>query len=89
MIPTLVILFAVGLGLFKLFDLLLRVYKNFISIQLANIFDNHFLTSFIQKLNSFPIRYIHAFNRGDLTERMKDSLTLKTFFTRFFTTVLN
>ena len=85
---NLIVLFAVGLGLFKLFDLLLRVYKNFISIQLSNIFDNHFLTTFVRKLNSFPIRYIHAFNRGDLTERMKDSLTLKTFFTRFFTTVL-
>ncbi len=85
---NLIILFAVGLGVFKLFDLLLRVYKNFISIQLSNIFDNHFLTTFIKRLNSFPIRYIHAFNRGDLTERMKDSLTLKTFFTRFFTTVL-
>ena len=85
---SLVVLFAVGLGLFKLFDLLLRSYKSFISIQLANIFDNHFLTTFIKKLNSFPIRYIHAYNRGDLTERMKDSLMLKTFFTRFFTTVL-
>jgi len=85
---NLIVLFAVGLGIFKLFDLLLRVYKNFISIQLSNIFDNHFLTTFVKRLNSFPIRYIHAFNRGDLTERMKDSLTLKTFFTRFFTTVL-
>ncbi len=85
---NLIVLFAIGLGLFKLFDLLIRMYKNFISIQLSNIFDNHFLTAFVQKLNSFPIRYIHSFNRGDLTERMKDSLTLKTFFTRFFTTVL-
>lgn len=85
---NLIVLFAIGLGVFKLFDLLLRVYKNFISIQLSNIFDNHFLTTFVKRLNSFPIRYIHAFNRGDLTERMKDSLTLKTFFTRFFTTVL-
>ncbi len=85
---NLIVLFAIGLGVFKLFDLLLRVYKNFISIQLSNIFDNHFLVTFVKRLNSFPIRYIHAFNRGDLTERMKDSLTLKTFFTRFFTTVL-
>lgn len=84
----LVILFAAGLGIFRCFELLLRVYKNFISIQLANIFDTHFLISFIRKLNSFPIRYIHSFNRGDLTERMKDSLALKTFFTRFFTSVL-
>ncbi|WP_170970969.1 ABC transporter transmembrane domain-containing protein [Ilyomonas limi] len=85
---SLVILFAVGLGLFKLFELTIRVYKSFISIQLSNIFDSHFLTSFVRKLNSYPIRYIHAFNRGDLTERMKDSLMLKTFFTRFFTSIL-
>lgn len=85
---SIVILFATGFALFKIFELFLRIYKSFISIQLSNIFDNHFLTSFIKKINCFPIRYIHAFNRGDLTERMKDSLMLKTFFTRFFTSVL-
>ena len=85
---SLIVLFAAGLGLFKLFELTIRMYKSFISIQLSNIFDSHFLTSFVRKLNSYPIRYIHAFNRGDLTERMKDSLTVKTFFTRFFTSVL-
>jgi subfamily B ATP-binding cassette protein HlyB/CyaB len=85
---SLVILFAVGYGLFKIFNLIITVYKNFISIQLANIFDNYFLSTFIKKLNSFPIRFIHSFNRGDLTERMKDSLMLKTFFLKFFTHVL-
>lgn len=85
---SLVVLFAVGFGLFKIFDLIIKIYKNFISIHLANIFDNYFLTTFIKKLNSFSIRYIHSFNRGDLTERMKDSLMLKTFFLGFFTNVL-
>jgi len=82
------VLFAIGLGLFRLFNLVLSLYKSFISIHLANIFDNFFLTSFIEKLNSFPIRYIHTFSRGDLSERVKDSLKLKTFFMNFFTGII-
>ena len=85
---NLLILFAVGLGVFRIFSLILSLFKSFISIHLANIFDNFFLTSFIEKLNSFSIRYIHTFSRGDLTERIKDSLQLKTFFIRFFTSIL-
>jgi ATP-binding cassette, subfamily B, bacterial HlyB/CyaB len=82
------VLFAIGLGLFRVFDLILSLYKNFIAIHLANIFDNFFLSSFIEKLNTFSIRYIHTFSRGDLTERVKDSLQLKTFFIRFFTNIM-
>jgi subfamily B ATP-binding cassette protein HlyB/CyaB len=85
---NLLILFAIGLGVFKLFDLILSIYKNFIAIHLANILDNYFLSSFISKLNNFPIRYIHSYSRGDLTERIKDSLRLKTFFIQFFTEIL-
>ncbi len=85
---NLLILFAIGLGLFRVFNLILSLYKSFISIHLANIFDNFFLTSFIEKLNTLSIRYIHIFSRGDLTERIKDSLRLKTFFIRFFTGIL-
>lgn len=85
---NMLILFAVGLGIFRVFTLILSMYKNFISIHLANIFDNFFLTSFIEKLNTFSIRYIHTYSRGDLTERIKDSLQLKTFFIRFFTSIL-
>ena len=85
---NLLILFAVGLGIFRVFSLILSLYKNFISIHLANIFDNFFLTSFIEKLNTFSIRYIHTFSRGDLSERVKDSLQLKTFFINFFTSIL-
>lgn len=85
---NIIIVFAIGFGVFKIFELLVSVYKSFISIQLATIFDTHFLTSFLQKLNHFPIRYIQSFTRGDLNERMKDSLTLKTFFLTFFTRVL-
>lgn len=85
---SLLVLFAIGLGVFRVFNLILSLYKSFISIHLANIFDNFFLTSFIEKLNTFSIRYIHTFSRGDLTERIKDSLKLKTFFIRFFTGLL-
>ncbi|MDQ3844014.1 MAG: ABC transporter transmembrane domain-containing protein, partial [Bacteroidota bacterium] len=85
---NLLILFAIGLGLFRVFNLILSLFKSFISIHLANIFDNFFLTSFIEKLNTLSIRYIHTFSRGDLTERIKDSLQLKTFFIRFFTGIL-
>ncbi|QMU30459.1 ABC transporter transmembrane domain-containing protein [Adhaeribacter radiodurans] len=85
---SLLVLFALGLGLFKVFNLILSLYKSFISIHLANILDNFFLTSFIEKLNTYSIRYIHTFSRGDLTERIQDSLKLKTFFMRFFTGIL-
>ncbi len=85
---NLLVLFAIGLGLFRLFNLVLSLYKSFISIHLANIFDNFFLTSFTEKLNSFPIRYIHTFSRGDLSERVKDSTKLKTFFMSFFTGIV-
>jgi subfamily B ATP-binding cassette protein HlyB/CyaB len=83
-----ILLFALGFGLFKIFELLVSVYKNFISIQLSTIFDDHFLSSFISRLNHYPIRYIQSFSRGDLSERMKDTLMLKTFFLNFFTRVL-
>ena len=48
----------------------------------------HIESQFIEKLNTYPIRYIHNYSRGDLTERIKDSLMLKTFFIRFFTRIL-
>ena len=85
---NLLVLFAIGLGVFRVFVLILSLYKSFISIHLANIFDNFFLSSFTEKLNTLPIRYIHTFSRGDLSERIKDSLRLKTFFISFFTNIL-
>ena len=85
---NLLVLFALGFGLFRVFNLILSLYKSFIGIHLANILDNFFLTSFIEKLNTFSIRYIHTFSRGDLTERIQDSLKLKTFFMSFFTRII-
>ncbi len=85
---SLLILFAVGVAIFNVFRLIISTYKKFISIHLANIFDNYFLTSFSDKLNSLSIRYIHTFSKGDLTERVKDSMQLKTFFIQFFTNII-
>jgi subfamily B ATP-binding cassette protein HlyB/CyaB len=85
---NLLVLFAIGVGIFKVFNLILSLFKSFISIHLSNILDNFFLSSFIEKLNTFSIRYIHTFSRGDLTERIKDSLALKSFFISFFTSIL-
>lgn len=85
---NLLVLFAVGLAIFSIFRLIIANYKAFIAIHLANIFDNYFLTAFTDKLNNYSIRYIHTFSKGDLTERIKDSLQLKTFFITFFTNIL-
>ncbi|WP_194777979.1 ABC transporter transmembrane domain-containing protein [Pararhodonellum marinum] len=85
---NLLLVFALGLFLFKIFNLLINIYKKYISIHLSNIFDNYFLTGFVEKLNFFPIHYIQTFSKGDLTERVKDSLKIKTFFIKFFTSVL-
>lgn len=84
----LLVLFAVGFSLFRLFDLSLSIYKNYVSVRLATVFDHYFLTSFVEKLNAFSIRYVHTFSKGDLVERVKDSLKLKTFFLNFFTRIL-
>lgn len=85
---NLLLVFALGLFLFKIFNLLIRIYKKYISIHLSNIFDNYFLTGFVEKLNYYPIHYIQTFSKGDLSERVKDSLKIKTFFIKFFTTIL-
>lgn len=85
---NILVLFAIGVGIFKVFELLIAQYKYFISIHLGNILDRFFLNNFDQKLNDYPIQYIHTFNRGDLSERLSDAMKLKAFFLRFFTRIL-
>ena len=85
---SILVLFAIGVGIFSLFNLVLSVYKRFIQIHLGNILDKYFLSTFDQKLNDFSIAFIQSFKRGDLTERLSDSRKLKTFFLRFFTRIL-
>ncbi|MBD3583798.1 ABC transporter ATP-binding protein [Flavobacterium sp. D33] len=77
--------FAIGLGIYKLFDLATTIYKNFVSMHLGNILDRHFLASFDEKVNNSSLAYIQTFKKGDLMERVSDSLKLKSFFMKFFT----
>lgn len=81
-------LFAIGLGVYKLFDLFTSIYKSFVGLHLGNMLDRYFLNSFDEKLNKFSLPYILTFKKGDLIERVSDSLKLKAFFQRFFTTIL-
>ena len=81
-------LFAVGLGFFYIIDLLFYSYRKFVSIHLSNALDKYFLSIFDEKLNKFSIRYLQSFRRGDLTERLSDSLKLKSFFKSYFSSIL-
>ena len=81
-------LFAVGLGFFYVIDLLFYSYQKFVSIHLSNALDKYFLSIFDDKLNQFSIRYLQSFRRGDLTERLSDSLRLKRFFKSYFSSIM-
>lgn len=83
-----VVLFAIGLGIYKMFDTFTTVYKNFVSIHLGNVLDRYFLFSFDHKINRSSLAYIHSYKKGDLMERVSDSLKLKSFFMKFFTGIL-
>jgi subfamily B ATP-binding cassette protein HlyB/CyaB len=85
---NILIVFAIGVGLFKLLDLIINQYKNFVGIHLGNLLDQYFLSVFDSKLNDFSIAYTQSYRRGDLTERLSDSLRLKRFFVQFFTQIL-
>lgn len=82
------VLFAIGLGIYKIFDLFTTLYKNFVSIHLGNALDRYFLFSFDEKINKSSLSYIHSYKKGDLMERVSDSMKLKTFFMKFFTGIL-
>ena len=82
------ILFAIGLGIYKVFDLSTTLYKNYVSIHLGNALDRYFLFSFDEKINNSSLAYIHSYKKGDLMERVSDSMKLKTFFMKFFTGIL-
>lgn len=82
------ILFAVGLGIYKVFDLFTTLYKNYVSMHLGNALDRYFLFSFDEKINNSSLAYIHSYKKGDLMERVSDSMKLKTFFMKFFTGIL-
>jgi subfamily B ATP-binding cassette protein HlyB/CyaB len=81
-------LFAVGFALFRIFNLLISQYKHFVAIHVGNILDKYFLFTFNEKLDRFSLRYAQAFRRGDLSERLSDARTLKTFFVTIFSGML-
>ncbi len=85
---NILIVFAIGVGLFRLLDLVITQYKSFVGIHLGNMLDKYFLSVFDTKLNCLSISYIQSYRTGDLTERLSDSLRLKQFFVRFFTRIL-
>lgn len=81
-------LFAIGFALFRIFNLLISQYKYFVSIHVGNILDKYFLSTFNDKLNEFSLKYTQSFRRGDLTERLSDSLRLKSFFLSIFSRIM-
>lgn len=82
------VLFAIGLGVYKVFDIVTTIYKSFVGIHLGNILDHYFLFSFDKKINDSSLSYIHSYKKGDLMERISDALKLKSFFLKFFTSIL-
>jgi subfamily B ATP-binding cassette protein HlyB/CyaB len=81
-------LFAIGLSIYKLFDIFTSAFKGFVGVHLSNILDKFFLNEFDSKISRFSLPYIQSFKKGDLIERISDALKLKQFFTNFFTSVL-
>ncbi|GAB2791172.1 subfamily B ATP-binding cassette protein HlyB/CyaB [Hymenobacter luteus] len=85
---NMLVVFAIGVGVFKLFDLATSLNVSFVGIHMGNLLDKYFLTRFDEKLNAYSIPYVQSFKRGDLTERLSDAFKLKAFFLRFFTKIL-
>ena len=81
-------LFIIGMGVFFLIDKVFYIYRKFVSIHLSNALDRYFLSKFDDKLNGFSVRYLQSYKRGDLTERLSDSMRLKRFFVRYFSSIM-
>ena len=81
-------LFIIGMAAFFFIDKLFSLYRKFVSIHLSNALDRYFLSKFDDKLNGFSVRYLQSFKRGDLTERLSDSMRLKRFFVRYFASIM-
>lgn len=81
-------LFVLAVAIFNVVQMIVKIYKKYISIHLSNSMDRYFLSVFDQKLSQYSIQYIQSFKRGDLTERLKDSLRLKSFFTAYFSSII-
>ncbi len=80
-------LFAIGVGVFRLFELALSLFVQYVAIHLGNEIDLYFLSQFDRKLSSQPVSYLSGFRKGDLVERLSDSFKIRKFFTRFFSNI--
>ncbi len=81
-------IFAIGFALFRVFSLLINLYKYFTSIHVSNILDKYFLVSFNDKFNKLPLKHAQTYKRGDLSERLSDAMKLKSFFLSIFSHIL-
>ncbi|NNC95986.1 MAG: ATP-binding cassette domain-containing protein [Chitinophagales bacterium] len=80
-------MFAIGVGIFFMFNVSFRIFRKYVSIFLGLALDKHFLNIFDAKLNHYSMRYLASFRRGDLMERLSDSMKIKSFFLRFFSSI--
>ena len=85
---SILVSFVVGLALFRLFDLATYVYTKLVGMHLGLALDRYFLLRFGDTLLASRLAYLHSFTRGDLIERVGDSLRIKAFFTRFLSRIL-
>jgi len=60
-------LFVVAVAIFNIVQMLVGVYKKYISIHLSNSMVRYFLSVFDQILSQYSIQYIQSFKRGYLT----------------------
>lgn len=80
--------FVLGLGLFRLFDILMGVYTRYVAVHLGLELDRYFLLRFGERMLTGSIQYLRSFTRGDVLERISDSLKLKSFFTSYLSRIL-
>lgn len=80
-------LFALGVALFKLFELVVGLYTRYVGIHLANALDKYFIAYFDRNLSHQSVTYLAAFKKGDLIERISDSMKIKSFFLYFFSDI--
>ncbi|MBN8233190.1 ATP-binding cassette domain-containing protein [Corallococcus macrosporus] len=80
--------FTLGLGLFRLFDIFMGVFTRYVSVHLGLELDRYFMLRFGERMLTGSIQYLRSFTRGDLLERISDSLKLKSFFTSYFSRIV-
>ncbi|RTY89068.1 hypothetical protein EKL32_24515 [Flavobacterium sp. GSN2] len=68
---NMLVLFAIGLRIYKVFDIFTTVHKNFVGIHVGNALEKYFLFSFDKKSNS-SLSYIHSYKKGNLKERFSN-----------------